>query len=660
MAVYLVVAFHAGIGRLAGGFIGVDVFFVLSGYLVTTVLLRDLHGEGGRIRFGRFYARRARRLLPAAAVALVVTAVVFSSLGTTSELLDARSAIRAAALYVANWHFIHQASDYFAADIDASPVVHFWSLSVEEQFYLLWPLLLGGLFAAARRFGRRRDAVVRGVVVVLGLVSVGVALHLAGSNLNRAYYGTDTRAYQLLAGAALALTPALPRLLARRLPSWLLGFGSAALVLALGVAATSYVDINPVQRGVVAAILVCTLLASLEAAEGGLGRWALSLPPIVYLGRVSYGTYLWHWVVIVVIVREYPMSHVSTFVVASAIGTGLASLSYQLLELPIRSTAVLDRLRPVVISSGLALSLLVGLLIAPAVLDRPVGRTSAASATGTVTGGTAVDPTWQSAFFDVFKPPPGCEKPGLYACDLTDRGTRKVLLVGDSHSEQLAPTLTAIAKDHGIRLRAAFLSYCPWTRGVGYRGTAQDCFKQQDEVFDKIVPAFDPDVVILVHRAADDPNEYLDLIDRDEGVVSERDRPKVQRIFDRRIGSLVQSLRAQDRDVVMLEPVPVAPKSLDPVGCLAKAETVDACRFTSVKDPMPETLAMRKAADADPQHVDSIDLDPLVCPYLPICDPVIDGLPVRRDNNHITTTFWLHRRAEIEALLAGTGMLTAS
>ena len=268
VAVYLVVAFHAGMGRLVGGFIGVDVFFVLSGYLVTTVLLRDLHGEGGRIRFGRFYARRARRLLPAAAVALVVTAVVFSSLGTTSELLDARSAIRAAALYVANWHFIHQASDYFAADIDASPVVHFWSLSVEEQFYLLWPLLLGGLFAAARRFGRRRDAVVRGVVVVLGLVSVGAALHLAGSNLNRAYYGTDTRAYQLLAGAALALTPALPRLLGRRLPSWLLGFGSAALVLATFVDFTDGTIPDEVSLPGIPIGIACSVLFMLYPRSG--------------------------------------------------------------------------------------------------------------------------------------------------------------------------------------------------------------------------------------------------------------------------------------------------------------------------------------------------------------------------------------------------------
>ncbi len=156
LAVYLVVAFHAGVVRASGGFVGVDVFFVLSGYLVTGVLVRDLDGPRGRVGFGRFYARRVRRLLPAAAVNLVVTAVVFGVVAAPVELADAQRAIRAAALYVANWHFIAQSADYFAADVETSPVAHYWSLSVEEQFYVAWPLLLAGIYALARR--RRRGS----------------------------------------------------------------------------------------------------------------------------------------------------------------------------------------------------------------------------------------------------------------------------------------------------------------------------------------------------------------------------------------------------------------------------------------------------------------------------------------------------------------------
>lgn len=150
IAVYLVVAFHAGLARATGGFVGVDVFFVLSGYLVTTVLLRDVE-EQGRIRLARFYARRVRRLLPAAVVALVVTLVAYSAVADPVAFAAARSAAKASFLYVANWFFVRRSADYFATDSAENPFLHFWSLAVEEQFYLAWPLLLVGLTALARR-----------------------------------------------------------------------------------------------------------------------------------------------------------------------------------------------------------------------------------------------------------------------------------------------------------------------------------------------------------------------------------------------------------------------------------------------------------------------------------------------------------------------------
>ena len=137
------------------------------------MLLRDLVGADS-IRFRRFYARRFRRLLPAAVVVLVVSAVVYSALASPVEVAEAEGGFRAAFLYVTNWYFIGQSTDYFGADIAADPVLQFWSLAVEEQFYLLWPLLLGGLFAVARRFGPRRREVVRGLVAVGGLGVVGV------------------------------------------------------------------------------------------------------------------------------------------------------------------------------------------------------------------------------------------------------------------------------------------------------------------------------------------------------------------------------------------------------------------------------------------------------------------------------------------------------
>ena len=154
VAVYLVVLFHAGSDRFSGGYIGVDVFFVLSGFLVTQLLLRDITGRGS-IRFGRFYSRRFRRLLPAAFVALIVTAVVFTAIAAPAEVASAVGSFKAAFLYSTNWYFIHQSTGYFGADISTNPVLHFWSLAVEEQFYLVWPLALGGVVRAHPPAGPR-------------------------------------------------------------------------------------------------------------------------------------------------------------------------------------------------------------------------------------------------------------------------------------------------------------------------------------------------------------------------------------------------------------------------------------------------------------------------------------------------------------------------
>src|SRR5882762_4225045 len=194
IAVYLVVLFHAGSQRFPGGYIGVDVFFVLSGYLVTQLLLRDL-ARTDSIRFGRFYSRRFRRLLPAAFVALTVTAVVYTAIASPAEVVATVGSFKAAFLYSTNWYFIHQSTGYFGADITTNPVLHFWSLAVEEQFYLLWPLALGGGFALTRRMDpARRMRVIRIAVAVGAVASAIWALSLRHSEPNRAYYGTDTRA----------------------------------------------------------------------------------------------------------------------------------------------------------------------------------------------------------------------------------------------------------------------------------------------------------------------------------------------------------------------------------------------------------------------------------------------------------------------------------
>lgn len=178
IAVYVVVAFHAAVPGFGGGFIGVDLFFVLSGFLVTNVLLTEL-ADSGRLRFSRFYSRRFRRLLPAAAVVVAVSAVAMVLVTPVTERFTLVGDARSALLYFANWHFVAEAQDYFGGEAESSPFLHFWSLSIEEQFYFVFPITLVGLAALARRTGPTTIPIGLGV---LGAVSVGAQLYWASAD----------------------------------------------------------------------------------------------------------------------------------------------------------------------------------------------------------------------------------------------------------------------------------------------------------------------------------------------------------------------------------------------------------------------------------------------------------------------------------------------
>ncbi len=633
VAVYLVVVFHSGSEPFTGGYVGVDVFFVLSGFLVTQLLMRDLEG-GGSISLGRFYSRRFRRLLPAAFVVLVVTALVYSALASPIEVAQSVNGFRASFLYYANWEFIAQSSDYFGADINANPVLQFWSLAVEEQFYLLWPLLLGGLFAISVRFRSRQWLMIRVVVLGGAVASLLWALSLRTANPNRAYYGTDARAYQLLAGALLALTPGLITSLD--------GFTRTARVVAatsvaaLIVVASSWVQLNAIERGVAATIIAIALLITLEISQGGLAQRTLSLAPVVYLGKISYGTYLWHWPVVLVMARTSNLSPLSTVALTVLIATGLASLSYQILEYPVRLSTLLDRYRIPVIAAGLAISAVSGLFVVPRMLETAVSSSEGPVVAEVSGGGTPIPDGVEGAFFDRFDFN-RCSPGRGVSCVLVEGQGPKVLIVGDSHAGMLTPMFSGIAERHGAELSVGFLSYCPWTSGIRYAGIGGTCFAEQKTMFGETIPELDPDIVVLVHRSYDDPANRLDLADVDAGRLASGSDEATAAIRER-ITDVVDGLRADGRLVVMIEPVPVAPRDQNPLTCLSGADFVESCRFVTQTEPTPEEQIMRQVAKED-AGVWSLDLDSLVCPYQPICDPVVLGMVVRSDDNHLTTKF---------------------
>ncbi len=288
VAILLVLVFHAGIPGAGGGFVGVDVFYVLSGFLITGLLLRERAREG-RVDLVRFYARRARRILPAAAVVLLATLVASWYLLAPIDLPRVAADGVAVALSVGNIRFALEATDYFAANATPSPLLHYWSLGVEEQFYFVWPALM--ILAM-----RARSRVFVGLVVlaVLGL-SFGASLALTDVAAPWAFYSLPTRAWQLALGGVLAVTA----VGVARLPGSLAaaaGWGGLAAI----IAAVVLIDPSVPYPGTAA------LLPSLGAAAvvlGGARRWSpgalLAVPPLRFLGRISYSLYLVHWPILV-------------------------------------------------------------------------------------------------------------------------------------------------------------------------------------------------------------------------------------------------------------------------------------------------------------------------------------------------------------------------
>lgn len=344
VAVALVLADHGGIPGLSGGFLGVDVFFVLSGFLITSLLL-DEHRRTARIRLGDFWIRRARRLLPALLV-MVLVVVAARDLFSPESTASLRDDAVASFFWISNWAFVAQRADYFAQGAPPSPLQHTWSLGVEEQYYLLWPLLLIGV--AVLFWARLRLAVF--VLSTVGVVASATAAIVltTDSTLNRIYFGTDSRVQALLVGSAAAallvrdwsvlndggtlIRTRWGHIVARILPF----IGLAVLAAAAHYATGSVSDFRSGLLIVVAIAAVLVVAPVALEQEGPVAR-ALAWRPLVWLGAISYGVYLWHWPIFLALNGERTgLSGWPLFAMRCAATVALAAASWWLLEEPIR------------------------------------------------------------------------------------------------------------------------------------------------------------------------------------------------------------------------------------------------------------------------------------------------------------------------------------
>ncbi|MBJ7453426.1 MAG: acyltransferase [Blastococcus sp.] len=343
VAVALVVADHA-FGWPAGGFIGVDVFFVISGFLITGLLVRE-RARTGRLSFRTFYARRARRLLPAALVTLAATTIAAWLVFFSGRFHETVVDVGWAALFGANINFARQGTDYFESTAAPSLVQHFWSLAVEEQFYLVWPALILLAFALPLLGTRRRGVVLWTVLGTVTAASFVWALHATGASPATAYFSTFTRAWELGVGALVAVSAAELQRVPARVHASLAWCGLAGVV-----ASALLIDGGTPFPGNAAAlpVLSAALLLAWGGAPGGPGtRWALSSAPAGYVGAISYSLYLWHWPVVVL--AGVLLAPDSLLVQAGAVATSLvlASISYYCIEQPVLHTNWLLPHRPI-------------------------------------------------------------------------------------------------------------------------------------------------------------------------------------------------------------------------------------------------------------------------------------------------------------------------
>ncbi|WFE35068.1 acyltransferase family protein [Micromonospora sp. WMMD975] len=652
LAVLLVMLGHAGVPFLPGGFVGVDVFFVISGFLITGLLLAELE-RTDRISLVGFYARRAKRLLPAVVVVLLTTLLLTLLLLPPLRWRDTAGDVIASGLYVMNWRLAAQAVDYLHADDAPSAVQHFWSLAVEEQFYLIWPLLLIAAGAlAARLAGRGAGRRPLRPLALVGLALIGVpsllwSVYLSAAEPARAYFVTTTRLWELVVGAVLAVTATglgrLPRPVAAAL-GWV---GLAAVV-------TAGLVITPLTAFPGWAALLPTLgTAAIIAGGFTAGRTGpealLGLRPLRAVGALSYSLYLWHWPLLVVArARLGELGAVEGMAVV-ALSVVPAALTYRFVENPVRRSPRLAGEPARALRLGLvctvlpvvaALGFQFGLAPAPLRPDQTAAAPGAAALpsgpAAAVPGVEQVDhvvPEPASARADVAEVygakciVSGTDAPAR-TCVYGDRDSEfAVALVGDSHAAQWFPALRRVVEERGWRLVTYLKSSCPFLAApvIVKNQPFPSCEVWNDNVRAALTGPDRPDLVLATASS-----EYRLAPGGRPLYGAENDQARVDALRQAWSsatgpGTLVVGLRDTPRP------------NFDIPECVSlHRDRLTECGF-SRETAAALSISQERAAAGLPGVV-ALNLNDAICPAAS-CPPIIGGVLVYRDNNHLTATY---------------------
>jgi peptidoglycan/LPS O-acetylase OafA/YrhL len=658
LAMYLIVLFHAGVPWVDGGFIAVNLFFVLSGYLVTNVILSEID-RTGTLSLRDFYARRVRRLLPAALVAIVGISVLFLLVTPVVRRLSIIGDAQSALLYVANWRFIQQSNDYFATDVDKSPFLHFWTLGIEEQFYVVFPIVLLLLAKATRRW------VMFAGLTAIFLASLASQIYWAGVNEMYAYFATDARLYQLVAGALLAVGF---RLWQVRMSRWAATTIAGVGMLVFLLLSLSTIEMSTSLRGIIGTVACTMLIAGLMQAEDQpMGR-ILSRPTPVYLGKISYATYLWHWPAILVLQMVFEIGPLAMSVIAAVLATAMAAASAELIEMPVRRSEFLNRFGWRTVTAGVTASVLAAVAVVPWVLEKD--RRPAIVVTGDVP--VAPVAATQKAQGRAESPKPkdtslpkdvdwrkveedkgverSCDASDVDRCTVVEGSGPHVLLVGDSHAQMLTTMFMALAEDRDFTLSLNVVGGCPWQEELTNSQVAPelqaDCTDARVGWYDEVLPELSPDIVVI----ANFPRDGSPHLKRRDGKKEPSDRAIL-----RASKATLAKVEAVSARALLIESM-IVPSSFRPNDCLTSTDDPEECTvLASPKNRSSDGIYLASAAEFD--HVYTVDLNPAFCPDAPVCHPVVDGEVVWRDKHHLAPSYAKKQRKEAWRLIRRTGVL---
>ncbi|WP_157930786.1 acyltransferase family protein [Glycomyces xiaoerkulensis] len=649
IAVMLVLLSHAGFGFASGGYVGVDVFFVISGFLITSLLIKEVF-DTGTISLVGFFSRRARRILPAATVVTIATVIgawLWFPITRFEEVMrDAFTVI----VYAVNYRFVVENTEYLNADAMPTPFQQYWSLAVEEQFYLVWPLLLLGVLLLAKRIPRQALNLAIGVIAVVFVLSLITSVLVTESSQPTAYYATHTRVWELAGGALIALT----------LPVWRTVHQALALILGLAglaavIGAALLYDESTSFPGYAALLPV---LGTMMLIVAGTGRGANAVSTLLatgsfqFVGKISYSLYLWHWPILILAPLGLGVESSNLLnVILLACTFAIAQLSYEYIETPIRNAGLLRTHH----FYGIATGVLCSILSIAMVLTLTLGF-SRASDDGIDTDLATIEETESSEELErslsegleIDKAPHdltpsltnvGDDKPLIYDSDChlefeeiappdqcvfgDAESDTTVVLFGDSHAAQWFPALDSLAAEHDWRLVPRTKSACTPVDVAVENSQLQREYTECEEWRHRVYDELDKVRPTLVVVSASDGAPTLDSSNRN---------------WENGWTTTLQRLTSAAEHVTTLTDTPRTTGMAAPECISLHLESPSQCIETdpySIKDLERREIGIEIQESHGATVIDVVDwfcLDSR-------CPLIADNLLIYRDTHHISTPY---------------------